>query len=493
MKKITISLSILPIFLTVTLIIGQMILFNSFTPHIPLIFGIVSAGCIGFYLKIPWKKMEDGMFKVVSIALPSIAVLILVGFTISTWIASGTVATIIVYGLKMISPVYFLASAMLLCAIISLSLGTSWGTTATIGLALMGIGKGFGVPMYWTAGAIVSGAFFGDKVSPLSDTTNLAPAVTGTSVFDHIKNMFPTTVPSMLISFCLYLIAGLFFVDTSSLLTNKSNLFITTLSRDFLISPIFLLPAIIVSALAIKKVPAIPSLFVGSFSGIILALFFQTNSFQQIMSFGFSGYQYSSDVPELFNLLNRGGIESMSWVILLMLIALAFGGILETIGAMSKILSSIKLVIKSFASLQIVSILSSIFINLVSGDPYLAITLPGRMFREEYDLIGYSRLNLSRAVEEGGTLVSPLIPWNASGAFVITALGLNVFDGQLINLLYIPLSFACWLSPLIGMFYAYFGFFSPKNIQGEIATVSSVSDFSIKSKESTKLETIEHV
>lgn len=464
-KSISLFLSLLPIIVTIAMIFTQIFLFNDFTPHIPLLLGIGIAGCIGFYLKKPWKDLEKGMFDVVSVVIPSVSILIIVGCTISIWIASGTVPTIIYFGLNLLSPKIFLAAAMILCSLISVSLGTSWGTTATIGLALMGIGEGFNIPMYWTAGAVVSGAFFGDKISPLSDTTNLAPAVTKTHIFDHIRNMLPTTIPSMLIALFIYVVAGFFVIDTSQISFEKINLFTTALQTDFIINVWLLIPAVLVCVLAIKKVPALPSLFIGALSGALIAIGVQGHSLHDLISYSFSGFKYSSNVPELFSLLNRGGVESMSWVILLMLIALAFGGILEKIGAMNKILMSLASIIKSFSSLQITAVLSSVFINVVSGDPYLAIALPGRMFKDEYAKFGYSRLNLTRAIEEGGTLVSPLIPWNAGGAFVITALGLNIFSGDYTNLLYIPLSFACWLSPVIGIIYAYFGIFSPKEIQ----------------------------
>lgn len=461
-KTPSLLLSIIPILFTIILLSVQILFFNDFTPHIPLLFGIAFTCCIGAYLRHPWAKLEKGVFEVVSVALPSVAILVLVGCIIAIWIASGTVPTLIYYGLKLLSPEWFLAAVMCLCAVVSVSLGTSWGTTATIGLALMGVGEGFGIPMYWTAGAVVSGAFFGDKISPLSDTTNLAPAVTGTTVFNHIRNMMPTTIPAFLIALVVYLLAGFFVIDSSQVSFDKVTLLMTHLTRDFTISLWMLIPALLVCVLAIKKYPPLPCLFAGALSGAFFAVFVQGNTVHEMVVYGFSGYGYQSVVPELQSLLNRGGIHSMSWVILLILIALAFGGALERIGAMQTILRSLKGVVHSFRSLQITAIFTSVFINLIAGDPYLSIALPGRMYRDAYDKLGYDRLNLARAIEEGGTLVSPLVPWNAGGAFVITSLGLNIFSGDLINLWYIPLAFSCWVSPIIGAFYAYFGFFSPK-------------------------------
>lgn len=432
-------------------------------PHIPLLIGIFFSACLGKYLKYSWHDLEDGMVKVVKTGIPSIMILMLVGITISVWIAAGTVPTIIYFGLKLISPQFFLLSAMIICAISSLCLGTSWGVVGTIGLALIGIGHGFNIPIYWTAGAIVSGAFFGDKISPLSDTTNLAAAVTQNNVFEHIKAMLPTTIPAMIIAGIIYLISNLLLFSDAKVDFEKINLITQNLEQDFKINILCLLPAFLVFYLAFKKVPSIPSLFFGIIGGVIIAIFYQNQELAQIFNMSFAGHKYYSNIDSLNSLLNRGGLQSMSWAILLVIIALAFGGILEKIKSLEVILSTIAHKLKSFANLQTCTILSAGATNIVAGDPYLSIALPGRVFKKAYENKGYSSLNLSRAVEEGGTLISPLIPWNSGGAFVITALGLGIFEGELINLLYIPLSFSCWISPILGILYAYLGWFSPKN------------------------------
>ncbi len=207
-----------------------------FEPHIPLAIGVALTSLVGIYLGLTWLDIRAGIFKVILVALPSVSVLIVVGMIIGIWIASGTVPTIIYYGLKTLSPQIFLAAGMVICAVVSVSLGTSWGSVGTVGLALMGIGEGFDIPMYWTAGAVVSGAFFGDKVSPLSDTTNLAPAVTGTDVFSHIKNMMATTIPAMLIAFLIYLGVGYFVIDSQSVSFVKIEAITTSLASNFTIS-----------------------------------------------------------------------------------------------------------------------------------------------------------------------------------------------------------------------------------------------------------------
>lgn len=462
------GMALLPILLTLAVLGVQLFYFGDFTPHIPLAIGIAITALVGLKLGHKWDNIEEGVFHVINISLPSVSILITVGMIVGIWIASGTVPTLIYYGLKILSPELFLAAGMVLCSIVSVSLGTSWGTVGTVGLALMGIGAGFGIPMYWTAGAVVSGAFFGDKISPLSDTTNLAPAVTGTNLFDHIRNMLPTTVPSMLIALGIYLVVGFTLIDTSQVSFERIEGITTALDEAFWISPLMLLPALLVIVLAVKKQPPIPSLFAGAVVGGIMAMAFQGAGLHETFTFANSGYSIDTGVAEIDPLLNRGGIQSMMWTISLVLLALGFGGALERTGCLQAIIEVIIARVKSFGGVQTSAILTSVATNAVAGDPYLSIALPGRMYAPVYRGMKYSPLNLSRAIEEGGTLVSPLIPWNAGGAFVISALALGIADGNFENLLYIPLAFACWLSPLIGIFYAMTGLFSPKASPKEV-------------------------
>lgn len=456
------GLALIPVVLTLIILGIQIFYFGDFTPHIPLAIGVAITGIVGIKLGFKWKDIEKGMLHVVFVGLQSIAILILVGMIVGVWIASGTVPTLIYYGLTILSPQIFLAAAMILCAVVSVSLGTSWGTVGTVGLALMGIGAGFDIPVYWTAGAVVSGAFFGDKVSPLSDTTNLAPAVTGTDLFSHIKNMMPTTVPSMLIALVIYLIAGFTLIGDGSASFERITSITSALQANFDISAWLLLPALIVIALAVMRMPPLPSLFAGVVTGAATAMYVQGASLYEVLTFANSGYSIETASAEINSLLNRGGVQSMMWTISMILIALAFGGALEKTGCLEAIIRAIMSKVRSFRGLQTSATFTSVATNLVAGDPYLSIALPGRMYAPVYRGMKYSTLNLSRATEEGGTLISPLIPWNAGGAFVITALGLSIGDGNFENLLYIPLAFACWISPVLGLCYAQLGLFSPK-------------------------------
>ena len=455
-------LAVLPIVLTLAVLAIQLFHYKDFTPHVPLAIGLAITAAIGWLQGYRWQDMEEGILRVVQLGLQSVAILIIVGMIIGTWIASGTVPFLIHAGLQLLSPELFLAASMLMCSVVSVSLGTSWGTVGTVGLALMGIGAGFDIPMYWTAGAVVSGAFFGDKVSPLSDTTTLAPAVTGVNLFDHIRNMMPTTVPAMLIALVLYLVAGYGLIADQAVDFSRIETITSGIEQHFTLSWILLLPAALVIGLALKKMPAIPSLFAGAVAGAVLAMTMQGASLHDVFVYMQSGFTIQTGVKEIDSLLNRGGIQSMTWVITLVLIALGFGGALERTRCLEVIVETMLRRARSFGAMQTSAIGTAVATNLVAGDPYLSIALPGRMFAPAYRGKGYSTLNLSRAVEEGGTLISPLVPWNAGGAVVITALGLGIADGNFENLLYIPLAFACWLSPLIGIAYAYLGWFSPK-------------------------------
>jgi len=308
---------------------------------------------------------------------------------------------------------------------------------------------------------VVSGAFFGDKISPLSDTTNLAAAVTESNVFDHIKNMMPTTLPAMVIAFVIYLfVGGQSSMDAAQL--EQIALYKAGLSSHFDMGLLPLIPLVVVMALAFFKVSPIPALFTGFMLASVVAVFNYGYNLNEILTFAHSGFKISTDNAALDSLLNRGGVASMTWTVTLVMFALAFGGALERTRCLESVVRAVLRRSKGFRGLQTSAILTSTVTNVVSGDVYLSIALPGRMYGPEYDKLGYSRLNLSRAIEEGGTLVSPLIPWNAGGAFVMGALGLTVTAGDYSALLYAPLAFACWLSPLIGIIYAQTGWFSKK-------------------------------
>lgn len=453
--------ALLPIAATIGLLCLQLFVFDDFTPHIPLLLGTAITALVARARGCPWQQVQDGAFAVISVALPAMFCLVMVGMLVATWIASGTVPALIYFGLLLIDPNWFLAACLLLCSVVSLCIGTSWTTTGTVGLALMGIGEAFGVPAHWVAGAVVSGAFFGDKISPLSDTTNLAAAVTETDVFAHIRNMMPTTIPAMLVALVIYLIFGASGADSQ---LQQVAEFKSGLQAHFDMGALQLLPLAVVLCLAFCKVAPIPALFSGVLAGGLVAFVSTDLGLHDLFVIAHSGYSIETGMAAMDSLLNRGGIMSMTWIIMLVIFALGFGGALERTRCLESLILALGRLVARFGAVQTSAIMSSFFTNVITGDPYLSITLPGRMYRHQYDHLGYSRLNLSRAVEEGGTLLSPLVPWNAGGAFVMGALGLSLGTT---DLLYIPLAFACWLAPCIGIAYAWLGLFSPRAHPGK--------------------------
>lgn len=448
-------LDIAPLLITAAILMVQFFVFKDFTPHIPLAIGILVTG---FFLRVrggKWIKMERHFLRVIRVGLPAVMILIGVGMLIGSWIIAGTVPTILYYGFSIFTPSMFLFSVCIICAILSLATGTSWGTVGTVGLALMGIGYGLGIPAHLTGGAIVSGAFFGDKMSPLSDTTNLTPASSGVELWEHIKGMLPTTVPAMVTALAIYAWMGMSYagqdVDMSSIETIR-----TTMAEHYNLSIITLLPAVIVIGAAVKKMPAIPTIFAGVFASSLVAFFLQGVGVHDIFKVLQDGAVSSTGVEVVDKLLTKGGLMSMMWVVSLTLFAMGFVGALEYYGTLNAIMEKIKHLIRSRLGLIGATYTSVLGVGTVIGDVYTTLVLPGRLLKDKYDELGYRKTTLTRAIEDCGTLLSPLIPWNMGGSFVAATLGIG-------TLLYAPYAFACWLSPLFGLLWAITGYFVPKD------------------------------
>ena len=459
-EKPSLVMALLPIILTMGLLMVQLFVFDDFTPHVPLAIGILIAGAFAWRRGYKWPSIAEGMYHVASVGLPSLAILMTVGMIIGVWILSGTVPVLIYYGLGILTPGIFLVAGCLVCALISLATGTSWGTTGTVGLALVGIGEGLGIPMHLTGGAVVSGAFFGDKMSPLSDTTNLAPAVCGTNLWDHIRGMIPTTGPAMLVALVIYAFLGMSY-SGGSMQGDSIEIISSQLQEKFYLSWWLLLPPAVVVVLAVKRFPALPSIFSGVILGGIVAMVAQGASLHDVFNAMQNGFTSDTGIESVDKLLSKGGIQSMTWIITLVLIALGFGGTLEKTRCLEVVLENILKVAKTRFGLISASTLSSVGTNVVTGDVYLSIALPGRMFAPAYRGKKLALTNLSRSVEDGGTLISPLIPWNVGGAFVAGTLGIE-------TLIYAPFAFACWLSPCFGLLWAATGWFVPKASEQDI-------------------------
>ncbi len=435
--------------LFLVLFLGLNIIVYDGSPHIPLIGGSVVASFMGFLLGHSWKKIESGLVHGIQIALQACLILLVIGLLIGTWIISGIVPSMIYYGLKILSPSIFLLATCLICALVSLATGSSWSTAGTVGIALIGVGQGLGIPLPMVAGAIVSGAYFGDKLSPLSDTTNLAPAVAGSELFSHIRHMIYTTGPSMTISLLLYALLGIRY-SSGAMQRQGIDQILQTIDLSFHVSPWLLLPAALVIAMVIFRIPALPALLGGAFLGGLFAVLFQDVGVGDVMNAAQNGYVSTTGIESVDALLSRGGMESMLSTVALIMCALAFGGVMEETGMLTAIAMAILKLAKSTGSLVAATVLTSIGMNIIAPDQYLAIVVPGRMYREAYERQGLKPKNLSRALEDGGTLSSVLIPWNTCGGYMWATLGVYPF-------VYLPFAFLNLLNPLISIILGYTG------------------------------------
>lgn len=453
----TLGMSLIPVIVLIVALFYTIVVLDG-SGHIPLIVGsITAAGISAAVLKMPWRAIQDGMTKGMLMALPAILILIIVGLLIGVWIASGVVPVMIYYGLKILAPGYFLAATIIICSLISLATGSSWSTAATVGLAMMGVGQALDISPGMTAGAVVSGAYFGDKMSPLSDTTNLAPAVAGTDLFTHIRHMVYTTTPAFLLALVLFIVIGLVRPTSGSVETAEYVLMLSTLSASFNLSPWLLIAPIAVLILVWKRTPALPALVVGVLVGAVLLLTFQRDAAGWDAALGglveslYTGYVSDTGVTSVDDLLSRGGLTSMMDTIALIVVALAFGGIMEASGMLARLAAAILTLARSTGSLIAVTVFSCFGMNVLASDQYMAIIIPGRMYRGAYLARGLHPKNLSRALEDSATLTSPLIPWNTCGAYMSGVLGVSAFT-------YLPFAFFNLASPLVSILYGFTGF-----------------------------------
>ena len=431
--------------------------------QIALILSACIAAIVGIKNGYKWKDIETGIVKGIGMGMSAILILLAVGALIGTLIMSGTVPAMIYYGLNILSPSIFYFATCIICAISALSIGSSWTVAGTLGVALMGIATGLGLSPSITAGAVISGAYFGDKMSPLSDTTNLAPAIAGTDLFSHIRHMIWTTGPSLLIALIMFLFIGL--SSESSGNSKGLELIQTTLQNTFNINIISFIPIIVIFILAYKKVPAFPTILIGALLAGLFSAIFQPQVVKSFvgepdLSTGLvmvsgvwtalhSGFALESGVEIVDDLLTRGGMASMLNTIWLVICALAFGAVLETTNILKKLVESFLLLANSTGSLIITTIATCIGINIIAADQYISIVLPGRMYRAEFKRRKLAARNLSRTLEDSGTITSPLIPWNTCGAYMSASLGVATFS-------YLPFCFFNLINPLVAIIYAIF-------------------------------------
>jgi Na+:H+ antiporter, NhaC family len=464
-KPFSFFYAMLPIIVLIALLAGNIYVFrdsatngaNQLALLIAAAFTVLLARRIGF----SWKRMQKGMVKSIKSSLPAVLILLMIGALAGTWMISGVVPAMIYYGLQILNPTIFLLAACVISSIVSVATGSSWSTVATVGVALLGIGQALGLPDGMIAGAIISGAYFGDKMSPLSDTTNLAPAMAGTDLITHIRYMMYTTFPTLAITLIIFLVLGFGFSGKGD--TESIDLMLSSIKEKFWISPIlFVVPAFVIF-LIVKKVDALPALFLGTLLGGVFAIIFQPNIIKEIS--GASGdYLYASyhtlfksmgekvsvvtSNEQVNGLLTTKGMTGMMNTIWLIICAMCFGGVMEATGFLREITNTIIKGVKSTGSLIAAAAGTCLFFNATASDQYLAIVVPGRMFAKTFKDKGLAPENLSRTLEDSGTVTSVLIPWNTCGATQSSVLGIATGE-------YWMYCFFNWLSPIMTILFGY--------------------------------------
>ncbi len=431
--------------------LGYTLRYTEASPHIPIIISGMLASCIAmFVLNYRWETVLEGILETIKSSMEAAIILLIIGMVVGSWIISGVVPTMIFYGLKIMNPSIFLPATVLLSLVAAIATGSSWSTAATIGIALMGVGAGLGIPAPITVGAIISGAYMGDKLSPLSDTTNLAPAMAGSNLFDHIKSMLYTTIPSFVITMILFTMLGMKYsqieVDASIL-----NSILTSLTTEFNITPLLFIVPIITIGLVVKRAPAIPSLLFGSLIGGVAAFIFQGTAVKDFVTVLQIGYISNSGNEMVDALLTRGGMNSMINTVALIICSLFLGGVMERTGMLNAIAMKILGIANSTGNLILATLLTAIAVNMLAAEQYLSIVITGRIFKDVYREKNLDPVTLSRALEDSGTMTSPLIPWNTCGAYMIATLGIAPW-------VYVPYCFMNLISPVISCIYGYTGF-----------------------------------
>jgi Na+:H+ antiporter, NhaC family len=457
------------LFLCIAMALQIFVFKQNYATHITLIIVTAVAAVVALMSGFTWKDIEDGIVYGCNIALVPMLILMLVGVLIATWIAAGTIPTLIYYGLKIISPSFFLVTSALVCSIASVSTGSSYTTGATFGVAFMGIGMGLGIPPALTAGAVISGAIFGDKMSPLSDSTNLAAGVAEANLFDHIKSMCYTTGPAFIISLVLYAFIGFQF-KADAIDTSQINIILSGLADNFTLNPLMLIPPIIVVILAVKKVSGLAVMVIASIVGLIFAVAFQGFGIGEMLGFMNDGFVSSTGIAEIDALLSRGGLQSMMWTISLGFIGISFGGLLEKTKVLEVLLEKMSGLVSKQGGLITTHVISSIAVNLFSASQYIALIIPGRMLVPAYKKLKILPQVCSRTCEDSATVTSPLVPWGLCGVYFSGVLGVSTLE-------YIPYVFLALLCPLITIIYAYTNKFVFK--EGDIKSSSTYENKSV--------------
>jgi NhaC family Na+:H+ antiporter len=461
------SLALAPVLLLVLMLAASVYLFGADSSYganqIALVLATFAAALAGRRAGVSWSDTQAGIIHGIGLGLVPTLILLAVGMLIGTWILCGTVPAMIYYGVELLDPGIFYAASTAICAAVALSVGSSWTVAGTLGIGLMGIASSFGLSPAITAGAIISGAYFGDKLSPMSDTTNLAAAVTATDLFEHIRHMLWTTVPGFLIALLLFALLG----NTSAAAPAEITALQQSLAAEFSIGPHLLLPLLLMLGLVYRRVPAYPAIVVSALAGALFALLFQPAAVERLAGDGpdtgtafalvkgiwislFDGYSSQSGNASLDALLSKGGMAAMLNTVWLIICALGFGGALERTGILGYLLQWALRGVRSTGSLIATTVVTCFGTNVLAADQFIAVALPGRMFGQAYEQRGLSRLNLSRTLEDSATLTSALVPWNTCGAYMSATLGVATLH-------YLPFAFFNLLCPLLAVIYGFAG------------------------------------
>lgn len=449
-KKPGIVISLIPIVTMLGLLLLSLTKLH-WDVQIPLITASIVAACLAvFVIKKPWKEIEQGIFSSITGALQAILIACCIGIIIAAWIIGGIVPSLIYYGLMILSPKFFLVTCMLVCSIVGVATGSSWTVAGTMGVALIGIGTSMGIPAPVIAGAVISGGYFGDKMSPFSDTTNLAPAAAGTTLFAHIRHMSYTTGVSYTIALIMFAVFNLKYVSGASGSNGTVHAVMSALKASFTINPLLILPVLIIIAMIVFKIPAIPGLVVSILLGVLCAMTVQGQDIALIGNVLENGFVADTGNKMLDELLTRGGLQGMMWTISLILCSLTFGGIMYSAGMLGAIANAILKAARGTGSLILATMLTALAINVICGEQYLSILITGKMYKDEYRERGLAPQNLSRALEDCGTVTSPLIPWTTCAVAMSTYMGVATTA-------YLPFCFFNLINPFVGILFGFTG------------------------------------
>lgn len=455
-KKPSLAVCLSIVLFLIICFVAQLVAVGAPDVHMTLIFASVFAVLVlAVFNKTKFNLIEEGIIHGCKIATVSMMILMFIGVMIPAWIAAGTIPTLIYYGLRIISPSIFLVTATLVCSIATLCTGTSWGTAATFGVALMGIGGGLGVPAEMTAAAVICGAIFGDKLSPISDTVNLSAGTCEVNIFDHIKSVATATIPGYVITIIVFAVLGFRF-SSGSVKSASVDAMLSVLAKNFNLHPVYalvsLIPMLLVLILAVKKVNALATIVVSAMVAMLIAVFLQKYSIIDMMNYMNYGFKIDTGNADVDKLMNRGGLQSMMWTVSIGYLGLSYGGILEKTGVLDTLLFSVQAITKNARNLILSHIIAGFMTIMLSASPYVSILIPGRMFIAGYERLGIKKTVASRTCEHSGICLDPLLPWSLGAVYFSGVLDVSPIK-------YAPYCIMLWCVPVIAAIYGITGIF----------------------------------